>query len=150
MPLEQLVRDLQRIGVGMEVRGGEAAFTLPKTEPQRSSAESAVRRSLPLVRDHRDEFVATWMREAGSEPDPVRCAECRSWVFRKPGGVLAWAYCEYLWCPGRTDARASEFQQRHFPPHVRRTWRDRMLAQFRVKRRSTGEDSGPELPPIPD
>jgi hypothetical protein len=150
MPLEQLVRDLMRLGVGVEVRGGDASFTLPEKEPQRSSAESAVRRSLPLVRDHRDDFVRVWSEIAGGEMDPVRCAECRGWVFWTPRGTLAWAYCEYLWCPGRTDERAAEFQQRHYPPHVRRTWRARMLDQFRIKRRATGEDTGPEMPPITD
>jgi len=110
-PLPQLVRDLMALGVGMEVRDGGAAFTLPKDEPDRSRAEKAVRSSLPLVRDHRAEFLAVWTEVAVLEGgEPRRCGACRGWVFKVPQEVT-WAFCESLYCPFRSDQRARTFQR---------------------------------------
>lgn len=100
-PLPQLVRDLIRLGVGMEVKCGAAAFTLPKDEPRRSKAERAVRASLPLVRDHRAEFLDLWTELAPCR-QPERCRECRASIYRVPKD-WSWAFCESRYCPYRTD-----------------------------------------------
>jgi hypothetical protein len=109
--LTQLVRDLMGLGVGMEVRQDAASFVLPADEPARSRAEKAVKGALPLIRDHRADFLRVWGEVAIVEGgEPRRCGACRGWVFTVPKEVT-WAFCESLYCPFRTDARAREFQR---------------------------------------
>lgn len=139
--LAQLVRDLVGLGVELRVEKGQPGLHVPDgmREPQRSRAYKAARQSLDVLAEHRHDVARVWMEVATEAPDPVRCVECRSWVFCQPEG-RAWAYCEYLFCPGRTDEKASRFQSRT-------GWRKEVQRQFQVKR--LADDPG-TADPIPD
>jgi hypothetical protein len=161
-PLEQLIRDLIRLGVGMEVKGGQPVLTLPGREPARSNAERASRAGLELLRGDRGRVLKLWPELAagtvGPPPDgPARCRECRAWVFGVTPAradrltddraeYLGWAFCESLCCPYRTDGGAGRHQQRHLPPHWKRTWRERHEGQVRRRAVALGSDLPPPLP----
>lgn len=68
-----------------------------------------VRSNLGAIRAGRDEIVRLWA-EAALEVQPKRCRECKALVYRPGEGDAGWAFCEFLYCPFRTDRAAKDFK----------------------------------------
>lgn len=116
-----LIRELVRLGVGMEVKNGRPALTLPEGRAARRKARAAAESHLEAIRADAAGVVALWPEvaaEVAAEPLVLVCKECKSLVLDpEQGSVSRWTFCEYPSCPYRTDdaARAfknSEYQQR--------------------------------------
>lgn len=135
--LRRLVRDLIDMGVGLETKGGLPDLTVPP------HAEAMVRNNGPAIRAALDRLPALWAEESVKKPTPPRrwseCGECRAAVavpraWRAKEGI-GWAFCESLFCPYRTDGRATAFRKDG--------WQMRRLAdQRRAKRLADDPTAG--------
>jgi hypothetical protein len=145
-----LIRELVRLGVGMEVKGGRPALTLPEGWAARRKARAAAEGRLEDIRANAAEVVALWPEvaaEVAGEPAVQVCGECRALVFSEEQGRSLWlTCCEYLFCPYRRDRQARRFQ---YPPPEdgKPTWQERLEVSRRAKELA---DDPTRCDPIPE
>jgi len=140
--LRRLVRDLIDMGVGLEVTGGVPDLTVPE------SAEAMVLSNGPAIRAAIDRLPALWAEAAVEKAVTAQrwseCGECKAAVAVpkawRAKGDIGWAFCESLFCPYRTDAKATAFRKD--------AWQMKELARQRQVKALADDPTLSE--PIPD